>query len=304
MKPAPFTWHGPTSVEEAVAVLGEVGEHAKILAGGQSLLPVLAMRLAEPADLVDINGVAGLDTISATADGVRIGALVRHAQLENSADAAATQPLIRDGLRLVAHPTIRNRGTTVGSLAHADPSGEMTAVLTLLGGRITARSVRGSRDIEAADFFVGPLESCLAPDELAVEAFFPALPANSGTAFVEIARRHGDYALCGVGAVATVEPGGAEAGVVTSLRCGYLSVSEVPLAVDLTDAWNSGPKDAAAAAEAAVDPEPDIHATAEYRRRLAGVLTERVAGKAIAAALAAAGLPTAEPTATPGRNTA
>ncbi|WP_029136832.1 FAD binding domain-containing protein [Nakamurella lactea] len=284
MKPAPFTWHGPRTVDEAVAVLAEVGHEGKVLAGGQSLIPVLAMRLAEPAHLVDINAVAGLDRIVVDATGVTIGALVRHASLERDDAAAAAQPLLRQALRLVAHPTIRNRGTTVGSLAHADPSGEMTSVLTLLGGTITARSARGERTIPATEFFVGPLESALAADELAVSAHFPAASAGTGSAFVEVARRHGDYALCGVGAVATVDP----AGAVTGLRCGYLSVSETPLTVDLTDAWNSGDDAAAAtaaAARAAVDPLPDIHATAEYRRQLAGVLTVRAAEQAVAQAV-------------------
>lgn len=285
MKPAPFTWHGPRSVEEAVAVLAEVGHQGKVLAGGQSLIPVLAMRLAEPAHLVDINAVAGLDRITVDDTGVTIGALVRHAALERDDAAAAAQPLLRQALRMVAHPTIRNRGTTVGSLAHADPSGEMTSVLTLLGGSVIARSARGERTIPAAEFFVGPLESALAADELAIGAHFPASPAGSGSAFVEIARRHGDYALCGVGAVATVDASGR----VQDLRCGYLSVSETPLVLDLTAAWNSGDEKAtAAAAEAAVDPLPDIHATAEYRRRLAGVLTVRAANAAVAAASGAA----------------
>lgn len=281
MKPAPFTWHGPRTIDEAVAVLAEVGHEGKVLAGGQSLIPVLAMRLAEPAHLVDLNAVAGLDSVTVDSSGVTIGSLVRHATLEKHADAAAAQPLLRQALRLVAHPTIRNRGTTVGSLAHADPSGEMTAVLTLLGGSVTARSARGERSIPAAEFFVGPLESSLAADELAVAATFPALPQGSGTAFVEVARRHGDYALCGVGAVADVDPDG----TVTGLRCGYLSVSEVPLAVDLTDAWNAGEAAVAAAARDAVDPLPDIHATAEYRRQLAGVLTVRAAKQAVASAV-------------------
>ena len=131
MKPAPFIWHGPTTVAEAVAVLAEVGHDGKVLAGGQSLVPVLAMRLAQPAHLIDINRVAGLDTVTCGPDGVRVGALARHARLERDADARRVQPLLGQALRLVAHPTIRNRGTTVGSLVHADPSGEMTAVLAL-----------------------------------------------------------------------------------------------------------------------------------------------------------------------------
>src|SRR5690606_31303808 len=193
---------------EAVATLAAAdtdGTGVKVLAGGQSLIPVLAMRLAEPGHLVDINGVAGLDRIEVTDDGVRIGALVRHAELLAHAEASRVQPLIGQGLENVAHAPSRNRGTTVGSLAHADPSGEMTTVLALTGGSVTAVSVRGEREIPAAEFFVGPLESCLEHDELAVSAFFPAAPAGSGSAFVEMARRHGDYALAGVGAV--VVPG-------------------------------------------------------------------------------------------------
>lgn len=277
MKPAPFAWHGPRSVAEAVATLAEVGHDGKVLAGGQSLVPVLAMRLAEPAHLVDINAIAELDRIEVTEAGVTVGALARHAAVQRHAAANAAQPLLGQALQLVAHPTIRNRGTTVGSLAHADPSGEMTAVLALTGGSVTALSVRGERTIAAADFFVGPLESALAPDELAVSAFFPAAPAGSGTAFVEMARRHGDYALAGVGAVVTPGPGGGSPVV----RCAFLSLSETPLVADLSAAWAAGPDEAAAAAREAVDPGDDIHATAAYRRRLAGVLTVRAIRQAL-----------------------
>ena len=274
MKPAPFRWHGPRSVDEAVALLAEVGTEGKVLAGGQSLVPVLAMRLAEPTHLVDINRISGLDTVDVDGSGVRIGALVRHADLERHEAAARCQPLVRQGLQNVAHPTIRNRGTTVGSLAHADPSGEMTSVLALTGGSVTALSTRGSREIAAADFFLGPLESSLEPDELAVSAHFPALPAGSGTAFLEIARRHGDYAMCGVGAAVTVTDG-----AVTSVRCSYLSVSDTPLVLDLTEAYRAG--EHVAAARDGVDPTADIHASVEYSRQLAGVLTGRAVDQAL-----------------------
>ncbi len=279
MKPAPFTWHWPRSVAQAIATLAEVGHEGKVLAGGQSLVPVLAMRLAEPAHLVDINGVAELDRIDVTDAGVTVGALARHAAVHRHVAANLVQPLLGQALEKVAHPTIRNRGTTVGSLAHADPSGEMTAVLALTGGSVTALSMRGERVIAAADFFVGPLESSLEPDELAVSAFFPAMPAGSGTAFVEMARRHGDYALAGVGAIVTP---GADGGPMT-VRCGYLSVSDTPLVLDLSDAWKAGGDDAAAAARDAVDPGDDIHASADYRRRLAGVLTVRAIKQAVTA---------------------
>lgn len=272
MKPAPFEWYAPRTVAEAVATLhavnGEGGHGAKILAGGQSLIPVLAMRLAEPGHLVDINGIDGLDRIEVSPEGVRIGALVRHADLLAHDGANEALPLLGQALANVAHATIRNRGTTVGSLAHADPSGEMTAVLALTGGTITAASVRGEREIPVADFFLGPLESALEPDELAISAYFPTFAAGTGTAFVEMARRHGDYALSGVAAAVTP-------GAVTSVRCAFLSVSEVPLVVDLSREWAEGADSVMAAARAAIDPGDDIHATAEYRRHITGVLTVR-----------------------------
>ena len=280
MKPAPFAWHGPESVAEAVAALAEHGTDAKVLAGGQSLIPVLAMRLAEPGHIVDINRITALDTVTSSEHGVTIGALARHSRVERDQQANGTLPLLRQALRLVAHPTIRNRGTTVGSLAHADPAGEMTAVLALCGGTVTAASTRGIREVPAADFFVGPLESALAADELATQAFFPAMPPGAGSSFVEIARRHGDYALCGVAAVARLD----DSGEVTGLRCGYLSVTDVPVVLDLTDAWLAGEQDAAEVARRSVDPPSDLHASADYRRQLAGVLTVRAAQQAISAA--------------------
>ncbi len=281
MKPAPFAWHGPRSVDAAIATLSEVGHDGKVLAGGQSLVPVLAMRLAEPAHLVDINAIEALDRIDVSDAGVTVGALARHAQVLAHAGANRVQPLLGQALELVAHPTIRNRGTTVGSLAHADPSGEMTAVLALTGGSVTAASTRGERVIPAAEFFVGPLESSLAPDELAVSAFFPAAPAGSGTAFVEMARRHGDYALAGVGAIVTLGRNGNAGGV--TVRCGFLSVTETPLVLDLSEAWAEGVDATMATARAAIDPGEDIHATADYRRHLAGVLTVQAIERAYGA---------------------
>ncbi len=276
MKPAPFIWHGPTSVDEAVSVLAECGRDGKVLAGGQSLVPVLAMRLASPAHLVDINRIAGLNFVESTPAGVTVGALARHRALERDAAATTAQPLLAQALAFVAHPTIRNRGTSVGSLAHADPAGELTCVLALTGGHILARSSRGERRIAAADFFLGPLESALAADELALHAFFPALPAGAGSAFTEVARRHGDYALCGVAAVVTVDA----AGVVTEARCGYLVVAETPLVLEVTEAALTGEDALADLAMAAVDPQSDIHGSADYRRHLAGVLTVRAVRQA------------------------
>lgn len=285
MKPAPFELVRPASVADAVEALA-ANPDAKVLAGGQSLIPLLSMRLAAPALLVDINGIEELAYVRSNPDGVRVGALARHAEVERDPGAREVQPLLSQALRLVAHPTIRNRGTTVGSLVHADASAEMPAVLALLGGRVTAVSVQGRREIEAAELFVGPMESTLRHDELAVEAWFPALAPDAGVAVDEVARRHGDYALCGVAAVVRVA--GED---VVEARAGYLSVCDVPTAVDLTPAVANGLTaaaldDAAELALGQLTPEEDIHATAAYRRQLVRTLTARVLQTAYADALA------------------
>ncbi|MFF5257505.1 FAD binding domain-containing protein [Actinomadura viridis] len=273
MKPPPFDYVAPRTLEEALRAL--TGE-AKVLAGGQSLIPLLNMRLAAPARLVDVNRLAALDTVEITGEGVRIGALARHARVARDPGAAAAQPLIRQALGHVAHPAVRNRGTVVGSLAHADPAAEMPAVLAVLGGTVEAASAGGRRTVPAADLFTGPLETCLRPDEMAVSAFFPALPRRTGTAFAETARRHGDYALAGVAAVVTLD----EDLRVTAARAGYLGVADTPVVLDLTEAAAPAARTGgwAAAGDRArelLDPDGDVHATAAYRRHLAGVLTER-----------------------------
>ena len=275
MKPPPFGYSRPESVAEALTTLADLGADGKVLAGGQSLLPILSMRLAAPHHLVDINRLHELDYVRVDEQAVRVGALARHAEVLVDEDAYRAQPLLRTALRLVAHATIRNRGTTVGSLAHADPAGEMTAVLALLGGSVRVASRGGTRDVAAGEFFVGPLESAVQPGELAVEASFPVLPAGAGTEFVEVARRHGDYAVGGVAAYVQLDG----AGAITAARTAYLSVAATPLVLDLTsEAGAAEGADfgrAADAARAHVEPEADIHATADYRRHLAGVLTAR-----------------------------
>jgi carbon-monoxide dehydrogenase medium subunit len=274
MKPPPFDYSRPSSLDEAVSLLAELGDEGKVLAGGQSLVPLLSMRLAAPGHLVDINRLDPLSYVRADADAVRVGATARHCDVEADAAAARVQPLLRRALRLVAHPTIRNRGTTVGSLAHADPAAEMPAVLALLGGSVRTVSAGGARELAAADFFAGPLESALRPGELAVEAIFPAAPARSGSAIEEVSRRHGDYAVCGVCAVVTLDGDRR----IASARAGYVSVAPTPLVLDLGDAVRGRTSDASlddVRDAVVVDPEGDIHATAAYRRHLAGVLTVR-----------------------------
>lgn len=286
MKPAPFTYHRPSTVDEAVEMLAAVAGAGKVLAGGQSLVPLMSMRLAAPSDLVDINHVEGLDSVEVGEQQVRVGATVRHRDLELHGAAHTAVPLLRQALEHVAHPTIRNRGTTVGSIVHADPAAEMPAVLLLLDGQVELRSVRGRRVVAATDLFLGPMESALAADELALASTFGRPPAGSGSSFHELARRRGDYAMCGVGAVVTTDPDGA----VTRARAALVSVAAVPVLVDLTRAVTGTGGGFSAAAvrdllDEAIDPEPDIHATAEYRRHLAHVLTLRALNDARASAV-------------------
>lgn len=293
MKPPPFRYHAPSSVDEALTLLGEFSEEAKVLAGGQSLVPVLNMRLAQPAHLVDINAVPGLDRVEVTDDRVRVGALVRHAQLERDERAGAALPLLRQALRWVAHPAIRHRGTTVGSIAHADPSGEMPAVLALTDGVVHIASSRGRRSVAAGEFFVAPMESVLEADELVVGVDFGRFAPGSRAAYTEIARRSGDYALAGVGVAIEVADG-----VVRRARASFVSVTDTPDVLDLTpalegmeapgrDGATAGPVDperletAGGLARDHVRPETDIHAGADYRRHLVEVLTRRVTEAAL-----------------------
>jgi carbon-monoxide dehydrogenase medium subunit len=276
VKPAPFVHHGPRTVEEAVRTLSEVGHDGKVLAGGQSLIPMLSMRLASPAHLVDINGVAGLDTIEVREDCVRVGATVRHAQLERSGEANAANPLLGQALRNVAHPAIRNRGTTVGSIAHADAAGEMPSIAVLTDAVVEVASASGSREVAAADFFEGPLETTLSADELVTAVRFGRFPAGTLTGFVESARRSGDYAVAGVGIVLTLADG-----AISSARASFVSVTDVPDLLDLTPALG-GARDTidddalVTLVREHVQPEGDIHASADYRRVLAAELTRRL----------------------------
>lgn len=283
MKPSPLRFHRPTGLDEALALLGELGPDAKVLAGGQSLVPMLSMRLAAPAHVVDITALPGLGEISVGADEVTFGALVTHSALLAHEGAARHQPLVRRALGLVAHPTIRNRGTTLGSIVHADPSAEAPAVIALLGGAVTVRSASGGeRRIAAADLFLGPLESSLDPTEVALRAALPARDDGVGTAIEELARRHGDYAMAGVAARVEVSDG-----VVRSARATYFSVGELGVVVELDavagmpvegdpDRWQA----AAEQARELVGTDDDVHASAVYRRHLVGVLTARAVERA------------------------
>jgi carbon-monoxide dehydrogenase medium subunit len=280
VKPTPFDYHRPETLDEALDLMAD-GD-GKVLAGGQSLVPLLSMRLAAPSRLVDVNRLPALDAVQVDEHAVRIGALTRHAGLERDERAFAANPLLRRALESVAHPTIRNRGTTLGSLVHADPAAEMPGVLCLLGGAVEVASRdRGTRTITADELFVGPLESSVQADEVAVSATFPHPPRGSGSAWLELARRHGDYAMVGVGVVLTLD----DQGGIGQARVGIISVAGTPVVLDVTatadpDDW-SGLADQV---RTSIEPEGDIHATADYRRHLAGVLATR----AVAAAWAEA----------------
>lgn len=278
MKPPPFAYHAPVTVDEALADLAGLGDDGKVLAGGQSLIPLLNMRLAAPAALVDINGVAGLDRVDVNG-AITVGATVRHTALERHAAAMAACPLLGQALRLVAHPVVRNRGTVCGSIAHADPAGELTAVLAVLDGTVRVeRAGAAPRDMSADEFFLAPLESALTPGDLVTSVTFPRMSAGAGSAFVEIARRHGDYALCGIAAVVELDGDAA----VRSARVGAISIHPTPLVVDCGEALVGRSADDAGAlqaaselVDAASEPGGDLHADVAYRRQLTRVLTAR-----------------------------
>jgi len=223
VKPAPFDYAAPETLEEALDLLAE--EDAKALAGGQSLVPLLNFRFARPRLVVDLNGLAGLDGIRVENGTLFLGALVRQAALERSAAVAEQWPLLRQAIRFVGHAQTRTRGTVGGSVAHADPAAELPCVLATLGARFHVRSRRGARVLTAGELFVGPLFTSLEPDELLVEIEVPASPANARSAFVEFARTHGDFALAGVALLESAE----------ETRIGLLGIAPTPLVVASLD---------------------------------------------------------------------
>lgn len=293
MKPPPFVYHRPTSVEEATRLLAELGDEAKVVAGGQSLVPLLNFRLAAPGHLVDVNGVTGLDRLDRADGAIEVGATVRDARLLREPQLAAAHPLLVEATGWIAHPVIRNRGTVCGSLAHADPAAELPAVLALLDGSVEAvawrRGALTSRRVPAAALFAGPLQTTLEADELVVAATFPTLEAGTGWAVDELARRHGDYALAGVVLTVTVDGDGKP----TSGRAAYLSCAPTPVVVDVGPALadgRAGPDTLYDLVASSLDPTDDIHATAEYRRHLAATLTVRALDRTLERARAGTGM--------------
>jgi CO/xanthine dehydrogenase FAD-binding subunit len=289
VKPAPFEYFRPRSLDEALALVAEHGGDAKALAGGQSLIPAMNFRLATPSVLVDLNSISGLDYIDDRDGGVRIGGMTRQRALERSTLVTQRFPLIAETMPHIAHPAIRNRGTIGGSLAHADPAAELPAVMLALRSTLVVASPSGTREIPAEEFFVGLFSTAVQTGELLTEIRIPRLPARSGCAFQEISRRHGDFALVGVAAVVRLD----ENGRCDEARVALLSVGDRPIlaaqAVNALKGQMPTPESIRAAAELAatrdIDPPSDIHASARYRRQLAKVLTRRTLERAFERAI-------------------
>lgn len=280
MKPAPFDYMAPQTLESALSAVRQYGYDSKLLAGGQSLIPLLNFRLAKPAVLIDLNAVEDLDFVRVSSDGgLRIGAMTRQSRLEKDPLIAERAPLLTEAVPFIAHPQIRNRGTLGGTLAHADPAAELPTVALALDARLRLRSETGERWVDARDFFVGLLTTALAAEEILVEIEIPPLPDRTGWSFFEVSRRHGDYALAGLAAGVTLD----ETGVCTSAHLVFLSAGEGPLNARGASEMLTGaiPDDrlieevARQAAEVEVEPTGDIHASAEFKRHLCRVLTER-----------------------------
>jgi carbon-monoxide dehydrogenase medium subunit len=277
MKLPPFEYACPTTINEAIALLANHSGEAKPLAGGQSLMPMMAFRIAQPSLLVDLRKLPGLKDIKIGADGVRLGALVRWRDILDDRRLAAAHPLLKEAISHVAHYQIRNRGTVGGSCAHADPASEMPGIAQTCDAEITVMGKGGARTIKAADFFQGALTTALKPDEIIIEIHLPAWPAARRYGFQEFARRRGDFAMAGVALYYDMDGGRA-----ANAHIGVLGVGDCQRRLPKAEAaLNGKPVDEALAvqvgeaAAAEVEPQEDIHASAAYRRALTGTLTER-----------------------------
>jgi carbon-monoxide dehydrogenase medium subunit len=291
MKPAPFEYHAPTSLDAALALKAEHGDEGKPLAGGQSLIPAMNFRVAQPTLLIDLNHIPELRHVSKPNGAVHIGSMTLQSTAERDGLIAEHVPLLHEAIPNIAHPQIRNRGTIGGSLAHADPASELPVVALALGARFRAQSSTGERWIEAKDFFAGLFATALQPDELLVEIAFPTKTARTGYSFTEVARRHGDYAMAGLAAIVELDSNDK----IAAAKLVYLNVGDGP--VDAANAAASligKTPDAAAFKEAGriasqedMHPFGNVHATPEYQRHLSAVLTERALATATQRAKAA-----------------
>jgi CO/xanthine dehydrogenase FAD-binding subunit len=284
MKPPAFAYERPTSVEATLAALARHGEDAKLLAGGQSLIPMLNLRLLAPKTIIDANRLAELDYIRLEEGALAIGALARHNAVRNAKEVAQHCPLIAEAYRFVSHHAIRNRGTIGGNLCHADPASELPVVALLLEAIMVLRSSAGERRVAAADFFQGPFETAARPDELLTEVRFPVQPEGQGYAFDEVSQRHGDFAIVAAGCTLAVEDG-----VCRTVRLGYGGVGphalrslEAEAALAGQPATSESFAKAAKTATERVRPSSDVHADEAYRRDLVRTLTTRVLVAALA----------------------
>ena len=278
MKLPPFEYASPATLAEAVALLAAHGGEAKAIAGGQSLVPMLAFRLAAPTLLVDLRKIPELDRITVAREGVRLGAMVRWRDIEDDARLATAHPLLKAAVAQVAHYQVRNRGTVGGSIAHADPAAEMPGIAVTCEAEIAVTGTSGTRVIRAADFFLGSLTTALAPDEIIVEVRLPPWPPHRRWGFQEFARRRGDFAMAGA-ALFYDEDDSGKAG---NAHVGVIGVDDRPQRLTAVEAVLNGRvvheatiAEAQKAASASVNPSDDIHASAAYRRALVGIMVER-----------------------------
>jgi len=290
MKPAPFEYADPLKVADVLQLLRERGDEAKILAGGQSLVPLLNMRMAQPELVVDINRVDGFDSLD-NAHGLTIGPTVRQRRVERDQEVVRSQPLLAEAIQWVGHAQIRTRGTVVGSLAHADPAAEMPVVWQCLDGTLEISSSDRSRTVAAREFFVHIMTTDLDPDEMVVGACLPPMGSDTGTAFLEVARRHGDFAMVSVATALALD---GDMCRFASIAIG--GVAPVPLRASQAERFLVGEKtidetfiEAGVRAAAETDPPTDIHGSADYRREVAGALVERALGIAAGRARERAG---------------
>ena len=282
MKPAPFDYYDPDSVEEVLDLLQQYGDDAKILAGGQSLGPLLNMRLSTPQIIVDLNRVADLEYYKSDDTGLKVGAMTRQSTLEDDTNLRTTQPILAASIPYIGHRSIRNRGTVGGSVAHADPAAEWPAIMLALDGTILIRNTTGTRTIDASDFYISALTTDLKPDEILVEIQLPNWVKTSGWSFIEFSRRHGDFAILGVATYLTIENRRC-----TKSRIAIIGGGPIPIRTSKAESMLIGEtisdellKDVAEQASKELDPDSDMHASADYRRHLASVLVSSALQKA------------------------
>lgn len=285
MKPAPFEYYVPDSLEQALDVMSQHADEAKILAGGQSLVPAMNFRVVQPRVLIDLNRIHELGFIREEGAAIRIGAMTRERQLEFNSSIARQTPLLAEAVPFIAHPQIRNRGTIGGSIVNADPAAELPVLMLALNARLKVRNVSGERWINAHDFFAGMFTTAMTPDEILVEIELPFMPPHTGWSFLEVAPRAGDYALMGVAALVGLD----DNGKCRSAKLVYLNAGDGPVDAKESAKFLEGEvlndklieSTAASASENEINPYGNVHTSPEFQRHLANVLTKKALKQAI-----------------------